>query len=291
LLPRDWNDWQGSVVADRTISGSIWLTFTTGGPGEYGVLHSYDGGNSWITNGLSNFTNATAADAMNGNVVVLGQMTGDTWNKIYYSTNNGTNWNQVTCTNYAFGNASSVALDPHRPGRIFISTQERTVGIFTPGTPEQQWQMDYFMSTNSARGANGADPNGNGLPNLVEYALGTDPLAGLSGDPFGSGSTNGTNFLPCATVSTNPALPGQRVMRVNLPDPPPSDIVLQALSSTNLINWITNATRTGTNVWVVNAPAVVAPGLDTNGRAIFDIGVPHPVGGRLYQVLQVRSSP
>jgi hypothetical protein len=203
-------------------------------------------------------------------------MAGDTWNKIYYSTNNGTNWGMVTATNYAFGNVNGVSLDPHRPGRIFLATGERSVGIFTPGTPEQQWQLDYFGSTNSSQSANGADPGGNGVPNIVAYALGADPLAGLSNDPLGSGSTNATNYLPNAAISTNPMLAGQPAMHLNLPDPPPSDIKLQVLSSPDLINWTTNATRAGANAWqwTGTGPSLIAPGLDTNGRALFDIGTP-----------------
>ncbi len=150
------------------------------------------------------------------------------------------------------------------------------MGIFTPGTPEQQWELDYFGSTNSSQSGNGADPSGNGVPNMVAYALGADPLAGMSSDPLGSGSINATNYLPYAAISTNPLLAGQPVMRLNLPDPPPSDIELQVLSSTNLVNWSTNATRNGTSAWqwLASGSSLVAPGLDTNGRALFDIGAP-----------------
>ncbi len=285
----DWSDWIGtSMAADHGLSGSVWIVLKTSSTSGKALAHSYNGGTNFYWAG--GFTNAVCADAYKGNVAVCGEMAGDAWNKIYYSTNNGTNWGLVTATNYAFGNCDTVALDPYRPGRIFIGTGERSVGIFTPGTPEQQWQLDYFMSTNSAQSGLGANPNSNGLPNIVEYALGGDPLHGLSSDPLtGAASGNATNWMPYATISSNSLLAGQPVMRVNLPDSPPADIIYQALSSTDLVNWTTNATRTGANPWQAISPSLVLPGLDANGRAIFDIGaMPQDTNGGEYQILQVQ---
>ncbi len=279
------NDWYGMIYADKAISGHVWLVVTGN---TSGLFLSTNYGTNWTM--VGSFKNVACMDAINGNIVVYGEMASDTWYKIYYSTNNGATWAEVTAPGYRFSNTSAVSLDPHRPGRIFIGTGERSVGIFTPGTPEQQWQLNYFMSTNSAQSANGADPDGNGLPNLVQYALGGDPLHGLSSDPLtGSSSGNATNWLPYATISSNSSLAGQPVMRVNLPDPPPADILYQALSSTDLVNWSTNATRNGTNAWQAISPALVLPGLDTNGRAIFDIGaLPQDTNGGEYQILQVQ---
>ncbi|HEV8061932.1 MAG TPA: hypothetical protein VGP68_18785, partial [Gemmataceae bacterium] len=137
-----------------------------------------------------------------------------------------------------------------------------------------------------------ADPNGNGLPNLVEYALGADPLAGASSDPLGASSTDGLEFVPYSIISTNSLLAGQPVMRVNLPDPPPSDIELLVQNSTNLIDWSTIAMRNGSNVWqwVAAGPNLVAPDVDTNGRAIFDIGAPASANSTA-QFLQLQVEP
>ncbi len=130
LVPGDTADWGGIVTADHAISGSLWLTFETYHPNQNGVMHSTDGGNSWLV--VPGFTNGMAADALNGNVVVVGQTKNDAWNKIYYSANNGATWNEVTGPGYRFGNAHALALDPAHPGRIFIGTGERSVGIFNP---------------------------------------------------------------------------------------------------------------------------------------------------------------
>ncbi len=287
LIPGDWSDWTGQMSADHGVSGSIWVALQTSS-GTHGLAHSYNGGTNFYA--VPGFVNAKAVDAFSNNVAVYGAMTGDGWMKIYYSTNNGTNFSEVTTNGYRCGNTVALALDPHRPGRIFAGTQERSVTIFTPGTPVQQWRMNYFLTTsNAGSAANWADPNGNGVPNLVEYALGGDPMAGAKGDPLGSFSSNASSYLPCATISTNPPLAGQPALRLNLPDPPPSDIKLQVLSSSDLVTWSTNATRTGTNAWqwLGSGSSLVAPGLDTNGRAIFDLGTPAGSWSGQFQRLQV----
>lgn len=59
-------------------------------------------------------------------------------------------------------------------------------------TPTQAWLQSYFGSTSgTGDAAPTADPNKNGIPNLVEYALG--------GDPVGAGA--GTDILPDASIN------------------------------------------------------------------------------------------
>ena len=291
VAPGDWSDWNGQIVADHGISGTVWIMIAGG---ANGLLRSTNYGQNWSI--VPGFTNVTAMDALNGNVVAYGEMTNDAWYKIYYSSNNGSSWGEITRPGYRFSNTSSLALDPHRPGRIFIGTYERSVGIFTPGTPLQQWRLDYFLSSaNAGKGADDADPNNNGLPNLLEYALGADPLAGAGSDPLGPGSANGLEFEPRAIISANALLTGQPAMRLNLPDPPPGDIELLACASTNLTNpagWSDIATRTGTNNWQSLAPGpnLVAPDLSSNGRALFNIGWPTSIR-TTSQFMQLRVEP
>ncbi|MDB6005587.1 MAG: hypothetical protein JWR15_2574, partial [Prosthecobacter sp.] len=59
-------------------------------------------------------------------------------------------------------------------------------------TANQGWQQQYFgVITGAGNAAPGADPNHNGIPNLLEYALGGDPV----------GASTGSSVLPCATVN------------------------------------------------------------------------------------------
>ncbi len=56
-------------------------------------------------------------------------------------------------------------------------------------TANQGWQQQYFgVITGSGNAAPGADPNHNGIPNLMEYALGGDPAGVSSGSGVLPGS-------------------------------------------------------------------------------------------------------
>ena len=290
VVPNDWSDWNGKIVADHGISGRVWMMLS-GNPN--GLLCSTNSGSNWSV--MPGLTNVTAMDALNGNIVAYGEMTNDSWNKIYYSSNSGSTWSEITQPGYRFGNTISLALDPHRPGRVFIGTNERSVGIFTPGTPLQQWKLNYFLSSaNTGAGANGADPNHNGIPNIMEYALGADPLAGTSSDPLGTGSVNGLGYAARAIISTNAILKGQPAMRINLPVAPPSDVELLACASTNLTTgWTNIATCTGTNgwQWLGPGPNRVATGVSSNGRTVFDIGWPTNHVNSQFMQLQVEPAP
>ncbi|HEX3718368.1 MAG TPA: hypothetical protein VH595_10415 [Verrucomicrobiae bacterium] len=127
VVAKDWSDWYGMIVADHGISGNVWIMIAGN---VNGLLLSTNSGANW--NIVAGFRNVSAMDALNGNVVVYGEMTNDAWYKIYYSDNNGLLWSEITRPGYRFGNTISLSLDPHRPGRVFIGTGERSVGIFTP---------------------------------------------------------------------------------------------------------------------------------------------------------------
>jgi autotransporter-associated beta strand protein/T5SS/PEP-CTERM-associated repeat protein len=66
--------------------------------------------------------------------------------------------------------------------------------LYGPFTPQENWRNQYFGSTtNTGDAADDADPNKNGIPNLMEYALGGHPVDGSTGQsilPTGSRSGN-----------------------------------------------------------------------------------------------------
>jgi hypothetical protein len=127
VVPGDWSDWHGWILADKRQSGYVWMMVTDN---KAGLLLSTNYGTNWSI--VPGFSSVTAMDALNGNIVVYGKMTNDPWYGIYYSSNNGSSWKEITAPGYRFGNTSALSLDPYRPGRIFISTGERSVCIFTP---------------------------------------------------------------------------------------------------------------------------------------------------------------
>jgi hypothetical protein len=56
------------------------------------------------------------------------------------------------------------------------------IEIYPGGTPLQTWRERHFgISTDTGDAANLADPNGNGINNLMEYALNGDPAGGATG--------------------------------------------------------------------------------------------------------------
>ncbi len=107
-------NWIHCMVVDPTIAGRVWVT------GDYlGLKRSDDGGDSWVT--VTGFTNAARVDAANGWVAVWGRRGSDTWNKLYYSADNGANWTEMTGTGYRYSFLKDLAVDPWNFGEVWIS--------------------------------------------------------------------------------------------------------------------------------------------------------------------------
>lgn len=180
----------GIMASDYSIGGSLWVGTCCGQP--IGLAHSTNGGDSWVP--ITGFTDITDVDAANDRVAVLGQRTGDAYNKIYYSGDGGVTWGEVTRPGQRFGNAVAVAVDPWRPGAVWISSNGRSVARFKPGalTALQQWRQDHFGTAEDAgEAANTADPDGDSISNLVEFAFDLDPKFGNSRNDLPRGKLDG----------------------------------------------------------------------------------------------------
>jgi hypothetical protein len=148
-----------------------------------GLEFSDNGGGSWTS--LNAFTSVSELDAHGSRLAVVGRMSGDTFDHIYYSGDNGATWNEITRPGNRFATALAVAVDPWRPGTVWISTGGRAIARFTPWTPAEIWRNEKFgthQPTGSA--APLADPDGDGLPNQVEYTTGTNPNAATPARPW-----------------------------------------------------------------------------------------------------------
>ncbi len=119
----------GVMAADASLGGHLWVGTCCGQP--IGLSRSTDSGTGWNT--IPSFISVTDVDAVNDRVAVLGQRTGDTFDRIYYSADGGGTWGEITRPGFRFGNASAVAVDPWRPGTVWISSNGRSVAAFTPG--------------------------------------------------------------------------------------------------------------------------------------------------------------
>lgn len=114
----------GYLGIDHRVEHRLWFA------SDKGLNRSNDGGDTWYE--VVGFESASDVDAVDGRVSVLGKKIGDDFKKIYYSGDNGKTWREITREGYRFANKTAVAVDPYRPGQVWISTSGRSTAIFTP---------------------------------------------------------------------------------------------------------------------------------------------------------------
>ena len=96
-------------------------------------------------------------------------------------------------------------------------------------TPLEKWRLTYFQTTaNTGNAADSADSDRDGLPNLLEYALGGDPSSADSAPtPF-------VSFLPAPASTLRLTFLRAR-----------ADLTYVVQGSSNLVTWIDLATNPG----------------------------------------------
>jgi autotransporter-associated beta strand protein len=97
--------------------------------------------------------------------------TSHTWTVVSASSISGT-FSMGSVSTDSVGNPVSTA------GSFKLAQNGTSVTVtFTPSPPEQLWVQSHFGANagNPAIAGDLADPDGDGFPNIVEYALGTDP--------------------------------------------------------------------------------------------------------------------
>ena len=84
-----------------------------------------------------------------------------------------------------------------------ITTFGDTTANITVGGPMLSWRQTHFGNTSgNGNGANTADPDGDGIANLVEYALGKSPMQ-PGAAPFGVENTAGQIVLTFNRIAAN----------------------------------------------------------------------------------------
>jgi hypothetical protein len=119
-----------------------------------------------------------------------------------------------------------------------------TVNIYD--VPLFQWRLQYFGTNalNAAVAGDGANPAGDGIPNLVKYALGLNPLSAAA------------RPMVTPAVDSN----GLFSLSYTRPDPPPVDLNYQVEISTNLLTWSADASCSQMSALLLtnnNASAIV----------------------------------
>ncbi|WP_395752862.1 IPT/TIG domain-containing protein [Prosthecobacter sp.] len=161
------------------------------------------------------------------------------------------------------------ALAFDRSGDLFVANGPTgTVSkiVFSPGM--QIWRLNHFGT--DATSANLADTEsyvGDGLPNLLKYALGHSPLV-----------TAPSSALPnIVQSSADPLLTDRLSLSFTLPTPPPADVIYTVQATEDLVNWSSVATKQGGGAWQWNTsaggstPHIVKPGTTPDPVLIGDV--------------------
>ena len=116
---------KNNIIAGYKSSGSLCVHPTVqnlfyAAIGYYGLYKTTDGGNTW--NNMSGWESAEQVDSRNNTIIVFGMRTGDTYNKIYKSTNNGVIWETLNTGQFKMPNTTSLVINPHNTNQLWIGT-------------------------------------------------------------------------------------------------------------------------------------------------------------------------
>lgn len=150
-------------------------------------------------------------------------------------------------------------------------------------TPVDIWRVYHFGTAESAGSlANEGDYDSDGIPNLVEYSLGTDPTIGTG--------VNGPDAFPVGSLKSVELLLNDRLsLSFSIPNPSPSDISYVVQSTDDLGTWADVASKTGAGPWTWlggGASHIVTSGSDPDSVKIGDI-VPSSENSRRLMRLKV----
>ncbi len=213
--------WILGLAVDPTIEGRIWAI------NDY-LRRSDDGGSTWVT--VGDFIKMGSIDAYGGRLSVIGRRPGDTFNKVYYSPDNGVTWEEQTSAENRHSWNNSISIDPWRAGQTWLAGP-RSIQLINPpaeldplltgtitgsapsaGNPAFSATMAYdgSIATSFVPAANGGFINldvGAGASAQVT-SIRYFPRPGfesrMNGGRF-EGSTNGTSWTTLASLSSAPS--------------------------------------------------------------------------------------
>jgi hypothetical protein len=212
----------GSTQPSSSVAGGVWRT--------------RDHGGSWTQIWSGDSANGIGASVTSITVNPDPQFPHEAWictryGGLYFTTDvtaTSVTWQQAT--SYPFRAPTRVFYDPNHTERIWITSNGNGLRFaYRPGS-YAEWQVKNFgvqAGDLTISGPN-ADPDGDGLTNMMEYAFGTNPLAPTL-NPIISGTYG--PFLSAA-VPKNPVA---------------TDIAWSAEASYDLQNWSSALTVTVQN--------------------------------------------
>jgi len=208
----------------------------------------------------------------------------DTTDNVDLVSSDGVNWTSLATT----------ASDTRHAG-IFFKNTFITVGdnhsirqsgaISAPANGYYTWRETNFPD-HGANSVQNTDADGDGVPNLVEYALARSPLSGTG--------SNGVAALPKgSTANANSLLTGRLSLTCDLPEPAETDIIYTVeVSSTLTGSFTTLATKTGTGAWTWTAGGTsrIVAGTTSGGRATTTIGDTQLISAGPRRFLRLRTA-
>ncbi|MDQ8200373.1 MBG domain-containing protein [Pelagicoccus enzymogenes] len=222
--------------------------------GLVSLVYIHDIGSDGFTSGVKTFlvqnSDRTALDA-SGDSIIVGaaqeSITATQSGRVEIFKRDLSGWSQQKALNGSsaqerLGVSVAICENYAIAGAVYQQSANRSAFAFLPGTASTfaSWIAQYNLS--GSRGSPNADPNGDGIPNLLAYALGISPIA----------NNSELNLRP--TVSPNGGSAPTTTFRI--PVNPPADITLRLESSTNLVNWTTIAESSSGSPLTIVAPSV-----------------------------------
>ncbi|GEP45366.1 beta strand repeat-containing protein [Brevifollis gellanilyticus] len=138
---------------------------------------------------------------------------------------------------YVYPGSNTITLDVIAQDGITMQTYRVTVTQLA-GLPD--WRLTHFGTlATSGNMADTASYAGDGIPNLMKYALGLNPLVAAN-PPALTGAVMG---------STDPLLNDRLAIRFTLPKPVPGDVTYTVQASSNLTTWTDVATNVHAGGW------------------------------------------
>ncbi|HWD92634.1 MAG TPA: FAD-dependent oxidoreductase [Verrucomicrobiae bacterium] len=148
---------------------------------------------------------------------------------------------------------NKVALISLAPSPAYQTGQLATASVSISDLPMNLWRVQYFgaNATNAVVAGDNASPAGDGVPNIIKYALGLNPTQRAQ--------------TPLCTfgIDTN----GFFALTYTRPDPPPSDINYQVVTSDDLATWCTNGACTSGPAILLNANGTATITTETSAQA------------------------
>jgi uncharacterized repeat protein (TIGR01451 family) len=243
-----------ALVPDLTVNATHTGTFTQGDAADTCTVTVNNSGTATATGTVTVVdtfpAGLTPAASMNGTIIngwniAINSLTPQT---VTATRNDGLaasgTFPALTLTFAVTGDAASSLVNSvtvSGGGEVNTSNDSATDTFsIAPGQANIWRQTNFgFGATDSGSTADNASYSGDGISNLIKYALGLNPLVTASQSALPA-DLNGT---------TNPTFSDRLSIGFTLPYPTPGDIVYNVEATSDLINWTTVATKTGTGAW------------------------------------------